>query len=129
MVTRGNPKHPNDAHRSLPPAQAKRLLDLPGAISLAAEDTGVADFLDTAGLIAGLDLVISVDTSVAHLAGAMGKPVWILLPHLGTDWRWGLSGSETPWYPSARLWRQPGIGLWRPVVDAVVEAAQESNRG
>ena len=125
VMAAGNPKHPNDAHRSLPPALAQRLLDLPGAVSLTPEATGAADFADTAAVIAGLDLVISVDTSVAHLAGAMSKPVWILLPRLGTDWRWGLEGETTPWYPSARLWRQPAIGRWGPVVDAVVAAAAE----
>jgi FkbM family methyltransferase len=123
VVTSGNPSHPNNLHRSLPPELAERLMALPEAVSLQPQDTGAKDFADTAAIVAGLDLVISVDTSVAHLAGAMDKSVWILLPALGTDWRWGLEGETTAWYPSARLWRQPAIGRWKPVVDAVVEAA------
>ncbi|MDB5494920.1 MAG: hypothetical protein JWP86_2257 [Phenylobacterium sp.] len=119
VVARGNPKHLNDAHRSLPPDLAARLLSLPGARSLAPEDSGAADFQDTADLIAGLDLVISVDTAVAHLAGAMGKPVWILLPAVMTDWRWGQAGEATPWYPSARLYRQPSPGDWAGVFDRI----------
>jgi hypothetical protein len=124
VVASGNPKHANDAHRSLPPDQARRLMDLPGAVSLAPADTGARDFYDTVTVVAGLDLVITVDTSVAHLAGAMGKPVWILLPAEGTDWRWMSAGSETPWYASARLFRQVEAGGWPALVDRVVEAAR-----
>jgi FkbM family methyltransferase len=123
VVASGNPNHPNNLHRSLPADLAAELLAIPGAISLDPAATGAKDFADTADIVAGLDLVISVDTSVAHLAGAMGKPVWILIPALGVDWRWGFEGETTAWYPSARLWRQPAIGQWRPVVDAVVRAA------
>lgn len=129
VVTRGQPNHGNDAHRSLPPDLGQRLLDLPGAVSLAPADTGAQDFADTAALIAGLDLVISVDTSVAHLAGALGKPVWILLPHVGTDWRWMRDRSDSPWYPTARLFRQPAKGGWAPLVDEVVKAAQAEMSG
>ena len=73
-----------------------------------------ADFenmADTAAVIEHLDLVISVDTSVAHLAGAMGKPVWVLLAYV-PDWRWMLDRPDTPWYPQMRLFRQPQIGDW-----------------
>ena len=77
------------------------------------------DFADTAGLIAALDLVIAVDTAVAHLAGALGKPVWILLPST-PDFRWGLGSTGTPLYPSARLFRQPSAGAWDEVVAEVV---------
>ncbi|CAA7622855.1 hypothetical protein MTBLM5_50132 [Magnetospirillum sp. LM-5] len=78
---------------------------------------GIKDWTDTAGLIAALDVVISVDTGTAHLAGAMGKPVWLLL-HKGADWRWG-HGTRTDWYPSARLYRQDTNGDWGPVLARV----------
>jgi hypothetical protein len=73
------------------------------------------DLADTAAAIAALDLVISVDTSVAHLAGALGKPVWILLPY-APDFRWLLDREDSPWYPTARLFRQPVADTWVPVI-------------
>jgi tetratricopeptide (TPR) repeat protein len=78
----------------------------------------VQDFADTAALIAGLDLVISVDTAIAHLAGAMGKPVWMLSRFDGC-WRWLQARSDSPWYPSLRLYRQKALGDWSPVVAAI----------
>jgi hypothetical protein len=69
------------------------------------------DFTDTAGLIENLDLVISVDTAVAHLAGSMGKPVWVLLPFTA-DWRWMRNREDSPWYPTMRLFRQKNRGCW-----------------
>jgi hypothetical protein len=75
-------------------------------------------FADTAALISQLDLVISVDTSVAHLAGALGRPVWVLLPFV-PDWRWLLDRDDSPWYPTARLFRQTDSRDWRDVVDHV----------
>ncbi|APV49608.1 hypothetical protein BWI17_07905 [Betaproteobacteria bacterium GR16-43] len=78
----------------------------------------LADFRDTAALVSQLDLVISVDTAVAHLAGAMGKPVWVLLPH-APDWRWMLEREDSPWYPSARLIRQPRTEDWASVMERV----------
>jgi tetratricopeptide (TPR) repeat protein len=78
------------------------------------------DFADTAAIISALDLVISVDTSVAHLAGALGKPVWILLQY-AADWRWLLDRHDSPWYPSARLFRQPRLGDWESVIPRVQE--------
>lgn len=113
VVGGGNPHHHNDANRSLPPDAEAELLRLPGAFSLRPEATGAVDFQDTADIIAGLDLVITVDTSVAHLAGALGKPVWIMLPDHNTDWRWMRGREDSPWYPSARLYRQPAPGNWR----------------
>ena len=79
----------------------------------------VNNFADSAALIHHLDVVISVDTAVAHLAGALGRPTWIPLNWYGTDWRWGLGQDSTAWYPSARLFRQPGLGDWDTVVDRI----------
>lgn len=120
VAVRGNPSHPNDFHRSLPTAEVSRLLSLSGVINLDPSETGAADMLDTAQIVAGLDLVISVDTSVAHLAGALGKPVWVMLPDFNTDWRWMRGRPDSPWYPSARLIRQSTPGNWSDVVDRVI---------
>lgn len=81
---------------------------------------GLKDFSDTAALVENLDLVITCDTSVAHMAGGMGKPVWILLPWQA-DWRWHADGTTTEWYPSARLYRQPGLGAWDAVLALVCQ--------
>jgi ADP-heptose:LPS heptosyltransferase len=86
-----------------------RPLDLMGEVS---------DFADTAGLMANLDLVISVDTAVAHLAGALGKPAWTLLPFAG-EWRWMVHRSDSPWYPTLRLFRQRQPGDWPGLMDRV----------
>jgi tetratricopeptide (TPR) repeat protein len=80
-----------------------------------------ADFADTAALVRQLDLVISVDTAMAHLAGALGHPAWILLPW-SADPRWLRERNDSPWYPSLRLWRQPRSGDWLAVVDALLQA-------
>ena len=87
-------------------------------------DQELGDFSDTAALISQLDLVISVDTSVAHLAGALGKPVWILLTH-APDWRWLLDRDDSPWYPSARLFRQRETREWGSLTMRVREALLE----
>ena len=76
------------------------------------------DLAETAALIATLDLVLTTDTSIAHLAGAMAKPVWLLLPHLA-DWRWMQQIDTTPWYPTARLFRQSTPGNWSQVLARV----------
>jgi hypothetical protein len=80
----------------------------------------INDFSDTAALIKNLDLVISVDTAVAHLAGAVGKPVWTLLPFV-PDWRWMLHREDSPWYPTMKLFRQPSLGDWGSVIERVKE--------
>lgn len=121
VIPTGNPKHHNDANRSIPPDLAAGLLGLPGAIDLRPENTGCRTFYDTAAIVAGLELVITVDTSVAHLAGAMGKTVWVLLPHVA-DWRWMEGRDDSPWYASARLFRQAIPGDWAGAVERVKAA-------
>jgi ADP-heptose:LPS heptosyltransferase len=79
------------------------------------------DFADTARIVSGLDLVISIDSAVAHLAGALGQAVWVLLPQV-PDWRWQLAGEHTPWYPTMRLFRQDERADWGPVIDQVAQA-------
>ncbi|MFC3070563.1 hypothetical protein [Phenylobacterium soli] len=114
VVARGSSAHRNDANRSLPARHAARLARL--SRDLSPETTGARDFEDTARIVAGLDLVICVDTSVAHLAGSLGKAVWILLPARDTDWRWLRGRDDSPWYPTARLFRQRMAGDWEPVL-------------
>jgi hypothetical protein len=80
----------------------------------------LSDFVETAGAVESLDLVVTVDTSVAHLAGALGKPVWVLLPGV-PDWRWLLDREDSPWYPTMRLFRQLGSSGWGSVVSRVAE--------
>ncbi|WP_321789403.1 tetratricopeptide repeat protein [Paraburkholderia sp. J94] len=141
LVWAGNPRHHFDAFRSLPltallPLAAlkgnawfaiqkgegvKQLPDVAGRWPLHAVGDDLPDFAATAALIEALDLVITVDTSVAHLAGALGKPVWVLLA-AQPDWRWGMGRRDSVWYPSARLFRQTTLGDWRGVV-AELEAA------
>ena len=120
LMTRGNPNHQNDEYRSLPIELARRLRNFSESIiSLHPEDTGARDFQDTAEIISGLELVISVDTAVAHLAGAMGTECWTLIPSYNTDWRWIEGRSDTPWYPSMRLYRQDANYSWESTVDAI----------
>jgi hypothetical protein len=135
----GNPTHRNDRNRSIalrrmvgalasdPRVQLigiqrdvrdedrETLRLYPDVLSLGG---ALADFSDTAAVISLLDLVISVDTSVAHLAGALGQPVWVLLPYNG-DWRWMLEGETSVWYPTAKLFRQPEPGDWDSVLTRV----------
>ena len=98
---------------------AGQIDDLPAGVFLWDGSSTERDLGETAALIAGLDLVITTDTSIAHLAGAMGKPVWILLPHLA-DWRWMQEIETTPWYPTARLFRQSSPGDWEGVLERVL---------
>ena len=84
-------------------------------------DARISDFADTAAIIDRLDAVVSIDTSIAHLAGALGKPLWLMLP-FAADWRWFTKTDRSPWYPSARLVRQPSPGQWEPVAEEVANA-------
>lgn len=134
----GRPSHSNDRNRSLPLRSLAPIADLAG-ITLIALQTGAArtqvgsyfgraplinlgaeitDFGDTMAIIEGLDLVVTVDTAVAHLAGAMGKPVWIMLP-FAPDWRWLQDRDDSPWYPTARLFRQAAPRRWDGVAVAI----------
>ena len=134
----GRPTHSNDIFRSVsldlfsPLAQiedvtlyslqkgeaAKQMEIKPIGWKIIDYNNEINDFSDTAGLIANLDLVISVDTAVAHLAGAIGKPVWTLIP-FAPDWRWMLNREDSPWYPTMRLFRQSSPGDWESVITKV----------
>lgn len=122
LMLQGRPNHPRDLHRRLPEGARATLMGLPGAVSLHPEHTGAKTFRETANLIAGLGLVITVDTSVAHLAGSMGKPTWLMLPRIGCDWRWLRDRADSPWYPSMRLFRQPVRDDWSSVVRDIGQA-------
>jgi hypothetical protein len=124
-VWRGNPKHSNDTDRSISPELMRRLKTDRLLVSLqhgCYEDgflnLGVMlqDWTDTAQAVSKMDLIITVDTSVAHLAGAMGKECWLLLPKI-PDWRWGLDKTHTPWYPSLRLFRKETS--WEALIDRI----------
>jgi len=135
----GNPIQRNDQNRSLQLQKLTRLLDLDAAFISLQKDprpddkaqleqtsivdlTGhLTDLAETAALMTGLDLVITVDTSVAHLAGALGRPTWILLPY-APDWRWLLDRDDSPWYPTVRLFRQDHRRDYAPVIERVREA-------
>jgi tetratricopeptide (TPR) repeat protein len=104
--------------KEMPPAHREFMAAHPTLIDHSAE---LADFADTAALISQLDLVVTIDTAVAHLAGALGKPVWIMLQH-NADWRWLLDRTDSPWYPTARLFRQKRAGDWKAVVSSVARA-------
>jgi len=100
-------------------APAEQLCGLPGDVVVRDGCSQDRDLAETAALVATLDLVVTTDTCIAHLAGAMGKPIWILLPHLA-DWRWMLEIEATPWYPTARLFRQNAPGDWAGVEERVI---------
>jgi len=137
----GRPTHNDDMNRSMGLGALAELAELPGIAWISLQkgpareqlsgvswpapliDIGHAtlDFDDTVAVIAGLDLVLTVDTVIAHLAGAMGKPVWIMLPY-APDWRWMLNRADSPWYPSARLFRQKAPKDWASVISAVKRA-------
>ncbi|THD59796.1 tetratricopeptide repeat protein [Phenylobacterium sp.] len=121
VAWRGRSTHPNDAHRSLPSVDALQPLREAGA-RLVDLTEPLGDFADLAAIVEHLDLVVTVDTAVGHLAGALGKPCWLLLPWFRQDWRWLEGRDDSPWYAGHRLFRQaPGEG-WAPVVGRVAEA-------
>jgi Flp pilus assembly protein TadD len=143
LVWAGRPSHPNDAKRSIPFATLAALREVANVtfFSLQKGDAAndarspgsplrmmdltdeMTDFSETAACIENLDLVISVDTSIVHLAGAMGKPVWTLLPYL-PEWRWMLDRDNSPWYPTMRLFRQQSPGDWSGVISRVAQTLE-----
>lgn len=141
LVWAGNPAHQNDRNRSMTFADLDPLAGLPGIAWYSLQKGGqgsecdlgswhgeldqlgpeLGDMRDTAAVLLSLDLVISVDTMVAHLAGALARPVWTMLPY-APDWRWLLDREDSPWYPTMRLFRQPAPGDWASVVEQVRQA-------
>ncbi|MDD2746802.1 MAG: DUF29 family protein [Acidithiobacillus ferrooxidans] len=141
IVWAGNPLHKNDESRSLPLAALAPLAEIPGVsllslqkghgerqlqeVSFAVTPFGdqVQDFADSGAILQQLDVLISVDTSVAHLAGALGVNTYLLLPN-SPDWRWLLDRDDTPWYPDMRLFRQTRAGVWDDVLASVAESVR-----
>ena len=141
VIWAGRPTHNNDRNRSALLADFRALGDVPGVALLALQKgpkTGqaggwfgraplinlgaeIAGYDDTMAILANLDLLVTVDTSVAHLAGAMGRPVWIMLPR-APDWRWLLEREDLPWYPTARLFRQTTVRRWDDIFARIVAA-------
>jgi hypothetical protein len=143
LVWSGRSEHKNDRNRSVSLRSLLSLFEIDATFvslqrDVRADDAAVLKqrgdildfgdaldgFSDTAALVSQLDLVIAADTSVAHLAGALAKPVWVLLPFV-PDWRWLLGRDDSPWYPTARLFRQPVIGQWDEVIAQVRTALPE----
>lgn len=142
VVWAGNPNHHNDRNRSIPIGLFAELFTVkevtwfclqvgsqgfpmfPNSGNLFAFSEELVDFAETAGLIQQLDLVITVDSAVAHLAGAMGKRTWLLLP-FAPDWRWQIKREDSPWYPTMRLFRQRRAGDWREVLARVQDALRK----
>jgi tetratricopeptide (TPR) repeat protein len=143
----GNAQHMNDCNRSIALSRLAPLWSIGSARFVAVQrdlrsgdaellareprvtqiGTELDDFADTAAVLAFVDLVITVDTSVAHLAGAMGRPAWILVP-FSPDWRWTLEGESSQWYPTARLFRQPSLGDWDSVIERLRSELQRFSR-
>jgi tetratricopeptide (TPR) repeat protein len=141
LVWKGNPNFENDADRSMPSlAPLATLGNIPGVqffslqkgageaeaanqpapLSLKDLAPGIADFADTAAIVMNLDLIIAVDTAIVHLAGALGKPCWVMLPAYRQDWRWLKGRQDSPWYPGVmRLFRQTSAGDWSTVVTEI----------
>jgi Flp pilus assembly protein TadD len=147
IVWAGNPKNRYDRSRSLVLGQFAPLAGIskltlfslqkgpasthaaqpPAGLSMVDWTAELNDFAETAALIANLDLVVAVDSAVVHLAGAMGKPTWVLVPSL-QDWRWLLNRTDSPWYPSARLFRQQKPGNWQKPIGELAQALQSLQR-
>jgi hypothetical protein len=141
LVWAGNPGHANDGRRScrleaLSPvlgvsgicwfglqkgAGCDQMADLPRSLRFVNIGNDFKDFTDTAAALENLDLVITVDTAVAHLAGAMGRPTWVMLPAV-PDWRWQMNRHDSPWYPTLRLFRQRAGEGWEAVAVRLAEA-------
>jgi hypothetical protein len=147
----GNPAGQIDRGRSIPLAQFESISSIAGVRLISLQrthgleqlqqlppgmhietlgpfDTGSAAFIDTAAIMQNLDLVVTSDTSVAHLAGALGRPVWLALKHI-PDWRWMLDRSDSPWYPSMRLFRQKRRGDWGGVFAEIADALRKIRPG
>jgi tetratricopeptide (TPR) repeat protein len=142
LVWGGNPQHLDDRHRSFHLSEAHSLFDLPGVTFYSLQkgeyaldldknnfpvidlNPHIKDFLDTAAIMKSLDLVISVDTASLHLAGAIGVPVWGLIP-FAPDWRWMLARTDSPWYPTMKLFRQKNRNDWQGVFSAVKRELQK----
>jgi tetratricopeptide (TPR) repeat protein len=136
LVWAGTPTHANDRHRSIPLAKLAPMAavqnvrwyslqfgpaaqqERPAGLKVIDLTPDVRDFGDTAAILNELDLLVTVDTSPAHVAGAMGRPVWVMMP-FNCDWRWMLEGESTPWYPSMRLFRQDRYGYWDSTIARV----------
>ncbi len=144
----GRPTHPNDRRRSLPLARLRPIAEaVPGAVFVSLQkpvpasdlaamaqfrgmidlSTELTDFGETAAVIENLDIVLTVDTSMGHLAGALAKPAWIMLPK-AADWRWMLDRSDSPWYPTVRLFRQGYPGAWDVVLAEIAGALAQHLR-
>jgi tetratricopeptide (TPR) repeat protein len=140
LVWAGNPKHSGDSQRSTTLRTLAPLVRVPGVTAISLQkgpateqlheapdlqlldaDPALDDFAGTAALISTLDVLITVDTAAAHLAGALGVPVWLLLPYLA-DWRWLEGRTDSPWYPTARLFRQPAPGDWPALIARVAQS-------
>jgi Tfp pilus assembly protein PilF len=146
LVWAGNPRHANDRNRSMPAdrflplvesglasfyslqmgAAAGERIPLPGA-GIRDLTPEIEDLADTAAILCSLDLVVSVDTAVAHLAGALARPAWMLVPFV-PEWRWLQEREDTPWYPTMRLFRQATAGDWPGVIGRVIEAMESFRR-
>jgi Glycosyltransferase family 9 (heptosyltransferase) len=138
LVWAGTPTHANDRHRSIALSKLAPLAavpnvrwyslqfgpstkqERPAGMELIDLTPDVRDFSDTAAILNELDLLVTVDTSPAHVAGAMGRPVWVMIP-FNCDWRWMLEGESTPWYPTMRLFRQDRYGQWDGAIARLAE--------